>query len=218
MALVDFSASDLRVLRRLIKDEENRRQNNPPVAEREETTWTPELAILRPPVGGIAALTRDSAVGTADADNNDTPGKATCDLWKIVSDNLEPLSVSSATQKPVYNYSDAKILRDWVLGIKTKFGNWIAIPKGAALIEGTLVADLTAATNSTTDPSVAALNIYVKNEGSGDMEDSGDNENVTNRMTEHDTIVAGTWLVAAQVNGEWRPLVADCAPTTITGT
>ncbi len=79
--------------------------------------------------------------------------------------------------------------------------------------EGVLDGALAPATAAKTGQTTATLSVYT--EDASGVHDSGDNVTVTNRMTEVATIVAGTWMVVHRLNGEWRPIAADCAATTL---
>ena len=127
MAIRDFSDNDMTLLHEIVAAHKHRIQGSPRGQITTQDQQTPEVYLIRPPAEGIAALTRDSATGTGPEDNNDTPGKATCELWNILSNVMEPLTGGPPTAE-VYNYSESVLSQDWTLGIKTKFGNWIAIP------------------------------------------------------------------------------------------
>lgn len=82
--------------------------------------------------------------------------------------------------------------------------------------EGVLDGSLSPATGAKTNPSTATLSVY--EETASGVHDSGANITVTNRMTEIATVAAGTWMVVRRVNGEWRPIAADCGVTNLEGT
>lgn len=85
-------------------------------------------------------------------------------------------------------------------------------------VEGILDGALDAATNALTTPTDAQLSVYVVVNGlSTDLEDSTFNVTVTNRQTEHEQIVLGSYLGAQWIDehSQWRPITADCGATTI---
>lgn len=75
-----------------------------------------DVYIARVPAGGIPAL---SDVGTA----GDTPGSATCQIYKIDSSGV---LVDAGFSLTVYNLSREPIDSKYVPVYKTKFGKWVA--------------------------------------------------------------------------------------------
>lgn len=99
------------------------------------------------------------------------------------------------------------------------------VPTGAssgAVKEGVLDTDLAPADSALEEPSKAELSVYEKdNEIDSDsfgkeedeLVDSGMNILVVNRFTGIEIIPAGTWMVVQRINGQWRPIAADCGVT-----
>lgn len=83
--------------------------------------------------------------------------------------------------------------------------------------EGTLDEPLVAATRALRTPGKASMSVYTRNQGSGQdqLEFSGKRIIVVNRMTELDTISAGTWIRVQFLNQEWVPIASDCDKTTL---
>ena len=102
------------------------------------------------------------------------------------------------------------------VGLAFKLGTqWFTNHARLQIVEGVLDAALSPASSAKDGPATATLSIWTP-DGGGEFADSGDNVTITSRMTEHPEIAAGTWLVALRHNGEFRPIAADCAPTTVT--
>lgn len=76
-------------------------------------------------------------------------------------------------------------------------------------IIGKLDAELVAATNFATTPATAVMSVWIKN-SSGDMEDSGRNETITNRFVNMLPIASGTIVKAEWIEGEWQLYASDC--------
>jgi len=121
MPLFALSDSDVAVLKGVLADVNDLRENTPsrPPQERAyaeaEDHQAPETYIAYPQTSaGIPALS-----GT-------TPGKATCDIWKIVDDDL----IDGGFFKDVYNLSDETITQRYISITRTKFGYWIVEPSG----------------------------------------------------------------------------------------
>ena len=98
----------------------------------------PEVYIALPPSGGIPALQRTSSAGTGSgtattAQEWDTPGKATCQIYKIVEDSarVPNLIAISGLTKPVYNFSPSIVAQDWISIQRTKFGHWTPVVGGS---------------------------------------------------------------------------------------
>jgi len=71
------------------------------------------------------------AGGIPELINDDEPGKAQCNIYKINDD--EELEVvtdddDNPISKEVFNISEAKVAQEWILILKTMFGKWIALP------------------------------------------------------------------------------------------
>ena len=96
------------------------------------------------------------------------------------------------------------------------------IPIGGSsgsILEGVLDDPLPPADSALEEPSFAILSVYAPDEENENDEnffaDTDMDILVTNRMTEHEAIETGTWVVVQRINGEWRPIAADCGPTTL---
>lgn len=115
----------------LWRDYTSRRAPQPRHPDR-KLPQTPEVYVARTPPGGIPAL---DAQGTGTSDD-DSPGSATCDLYRIVqdfgagtgtADDGPPSLRPTGRTKLVYNLSEAAVDGDaWVLVVRDKFGNWVA--------------------------------------------------------------------------------------------
>lgn len=126
MALRFLSDKDAELLQELL-DEHRKRRENAPSQVPTEHSWSqgedhqaPEVYVAAPPSGGIPARTAD------------TPGSATCDVYKIVGGDL----VDADFDLLVYNISNQIIPRfdercaaddyvNYVAITRTKFGFWI---------------------------------------------------------------------------------------------
>lgn len=90
--------------------------------------------------------------------------------------------------------------------LRARYGFGVATPVD---ICGKLDGDLVAATTFESSPSTAVLSVWIKN-ASGNMEDSGRNEDVVCRLENISTITTGTVCYAKWVEGEWVVYIADC--------
>lgn len=155
----------------------------------------------------IAKLTDDLSAGstsTADIWEVQASGHGDSDKNVTVYDWLLPSgeTITSGSEVIVAQHRQS---RRWYVV------SWAFDPDDVK--EGVLDGDLLAATGAKTGPSTATLSVYT-NDASG-VHDSGDDITVTQRFTEVGTVSAGTWMVARKINGEWRPITTDCAPTTL---
>lgn len=83
-----------------------------------------EVLLVRSPEGGIPALSTAGTTGTGSADaTDDTPGSATCDVYRTVSGRPRVTGVRVL----VYNYSQLAIPAGmWVKAAKDRWGTWLA--------------------------------------------------------------------------------------------
>jgi len=142
--LVDFSEQDLAILKQMAHEYRSGRKNTesrPPT----EHTWSegedhqaPETYVAKPQTSaGIPKLLpTDDTTGTGtDISGSlyDEPGKAVCDIAKIVYNSVtgdsELLDVGLPVE--VHNLSSSDISQDWILVTRTKYGKWIAAGSGA---------------------------------------------------------------------------------------
>jgi len=90
---------------------------------------SPEVYIVKVPVGGIDALSL--------AGSDETPGVATCDIYWI--DDAGVL-VEILYQQPVYNITTTDVAAgSYILAVRDKMGRWIGVaPAGVSGWTGTI--------------------------------------------------------------------------------
>lgn len=76
-------------------------------------------------------------------------------------------------------------------------------------LQGKLDGTLAAASSFASGPATATMSVWRKN-SAGNMEDSGDNITVVNRLPNSEAITSGTIVQAEWLDGEWRIYVSDC--------
>lgn len=99
----------------------------------DDSPQAPEVYIALVPSGGIPANEGDPELlpGTGtelDLNQGDTPGSATCQIYRIIGGVLYSCDFS----KVVYNLSASAIDEQWITVIRDKFGNWIAQTGGGS--------------------------------------------------------------------------------------
>lgn len=124
MPILDFSNSDMRAIRELVRASRlGLNELLQALGLSEQESIAPEFHVARVPPSGIPALTQVGTgddTGTGDAD---TPGSAVCDLYRILPDgSLERIGIS----KTVYNLSEITITEEWVPIARLKGGQWVA--------------------------------------------------------------------------------------------
>lgn len=127
-----FSEAEVAILREVVADKLNSRQN-PPVRFGTENSWdegedhqAPETYIALAPEAGIPPLSPPSGTGSASFGSGDVPGSALCDIYQLARGVLLPIDY----QQRVYNLSASTIEHGWILVTREKFGHWLAIVGG----------------------------------------------------------------------------------------
>lgn len=132
-SLLNFSDSDLRLLKNLIALFRDNRFNIPLKSKfddsfaGEEDHQAPEVYIARPQTAeGIPGLIR----GT-DPDP-DIAGVATCDIYRILLNSMGQAEIVGILEldREVYNLSEDSIGQDWIIVHRDKFGYWLTQPPG----------------------------------------------------------------------------------------
>lgn len=133
--LYGLNNADVALLRELIRDYRDRRINSPSRGRADhgfddtsEGHQSTDVYVCQVPPGGIPALTLGA--GTA----ADTPGKATCDIYRI-NDDQELVALQNVS-KMVYNVATIDITSDWASVHKTKGGKWL-VAAGVGQTTGT---------------------------------------------------------------------------------
>ena len=145
--LFGLSTQDVAILQQLISIHKGQLANTPsrPPTERSwdeaEDHQAPEVFIAKPQTsGGIPRLlpagtgTGTDQFGTTESGSAyDEPGKAECDIYKILTDSVSgdpELHQMTPFKQVVYNLSSTDLNQEWILIIRTKSGKWIASPTG----------------------------------------------------------------------------------------
>jgi hypothetical protein len=125
MPLQNFTEQEMQVLREVIRANLSTRQN-PPIAKTSDDlgAQSPEVYVALPPSGGIPGLTRVGTDTDPDPAAGDTPGSATCDIYKLKKDGT--LTIAFKDRK-IYNFAETSVNFDWILVTRDKFGTWWAI-------------------------------------------------------------------------------------------
>lgn len=123
--------NDRRTLKELIREFENRRQNQSSQSGDEKPPQAPEVYVARVPAGGIPALD-EGYTGTGTGTGSiapDMPGSAVCAVYRLVVDSAgTPYLIRVADlNKVVYNLSSSIVTGNgWILVSRDKFGYWYA--------------------------------------------------------------------------------------------
>ena len=138
-----FTNNDLQTLRQMAHDHQMNPQNTPsrPPTEHswsdQEDHQAPEVYIAKPQTSaGIPKLLQtDGTTGTGtDISGSlfDEPGKALCDIAKIVinPDTGDPELLDTGLPVLVHNLAPGDLAQDWIPVMRTKYGVWIANPLG----------------------------------------------------------------------------------------
>lgn len=124
--LVRMSDHELRLLRLMAQEYENRPQNDSVPHRVQKPYLTPEVYVCLPvSSSGIPAITR-AATGTGTTDRaqaGDIPGSGQCTVYLMVNGALTPSTGSTVT---VYNFSEQVVAQDWFYALRDKFGTWFA--------------------------------------------------------------------------------------------
>lgn len=125
-----LSESDRQILNELIRDYRSRSSTTSTRAvQRPEYYANADIYLARTPDTGIPALTE--ATG---ASNYDTPGSATCYIYKVSTDGTtgeSSIKPVDQTRRKVFNVSHEDIGGNrWIVVVKDKFGSWFATIAG----------------------------------------------------------------------------------------
>lgn len=124
-----LSNEDKIVLDKLIADYKSLVNNPVRTLSASSDYTTPEIYLARTPDTGIPALTEATGVS-----NQDTPGSATCYIYKISTNGQTGESTISAVdqvRRKVFNVSHEDIGGNrWIVVVKDKFGAWFATIAG----------------------------------------------------------------------------------------
>lgn len=122
-----LSEQDREILRSMLADFKHRNRNpqqRPNVPE--ELDWSPEVYIAYTRGEAVDGLDDQDTTGTGQTEDDDKPGWAICDIWRIVGygDDAEMLRVG--INKTVYNFATREIPKwTWIPVIRDKFGSWL---------------------------------------------------------------------------------------------
>lgn len=149
-----LSQADIRFIQELKQKQQQRYLKLPKGTKDDDHIYQSSFTyVARAPTGGIAALSDAGTPGTAD---DDTPGSATCDIWRITtSGDLEIIefTTGNSLDKTVYNTSTVPILENaWIIVGKCKNGSWVVLNPNVGFIrcKATLAETITG-TASTVD-------------------------------------------------------------------
>lgn len=147
----------------------------------------PEVYIAKVPDAGIPGLTPASETGTAT--DQDHPGYAECDIYRILEVNGSPSLVEvGGFNKRVYNLSEDTIDADvrWITVLRSKFGQWLAAvsgsPSGGGGV-GILTSNVTPATNILTGATFATADRIISDPDNPGDRMLGPSVALTNRDT-----------------------------------
>lgn len=125
-----LSDRDVRVLREMMREFAQRRQNQQSTSEQGTPSAAPEVYVARVPADGIPALDEGfTGTGTGTGTMDDSPGYAVCAVYRAVLDEVgTPTLIRVADlNKIVYNLSSSTIRgSSWCLVARDKFGYWYA--------------------------------------------------------------------------------------------
>jgi len=152
--------------------------------------------------GGMYIAKPQTSDGIPALTNDNEPGKADCDIYRIDPDTEELVAVEdddgNPVEKEVYNISEAPIGQDWILVEKTKHGKWVAIP--GATVFGKLDEALEQGDS-------AVMSVYAKLP----LSDTGQNVDVYDRLLEVGAeLPINVWCVATRYCGRWYVTSAEC--------
>lgn len=140
-SLSALSDEDVAILQELINIHKGQLGNTPsrPPTERSwdeaEDHQAPEVYIAKPQTSAGIPKLLETGTGTGtdvSGSDFDEPGKAECDIYKIVVDSVsgDPELHPTGLTKIVHNLSPSDLDQDWILVIRTKAGKWIALLGG----------------------------------------------------------------------------------------
>lgn len=215
-----LSFDDLVILRWLVQEKRKEQKspiNRQGIAPGDDTHQAPEVYIALPQEStGIPAMTRGIGTGSG---GTDTPGSATCDVYKIVDGELE----STGLSKEVFNLTDSAIPHDWILILRDKFGRWVVPPVGSAAVRfqitqsgvgtGTGTDDDAAAVYRTSHPS----GLYAQQVSAGDVANGSDEliyaDKVRAVYATGDVVwcekLDGVWQIRDDGVTSWRAVAAE---------
>lgn len=194
-----------------------------PTAATRNTKYTPDVFIAKPPSGGIPPLSEcvgtGTCLGTGSGINYDSPGIATCTIYRVDTSNNFQLIPS--IRKPVLNLTQSTITDDWITVVRTKFNEWIALVSGSSssstptIIDAICTSDVS---EETTSFGIDSVNI-VQPSGSawtGSFTEPTSLDNWAGVRIDADTSLL---VFYDEGRSEWRYWAAsDCAEGTGTGT
>lgn len=168
----------------------------------EELGQSPDVYIARSPPSGIPGLVEET--GTGVGQENDIPGSAVCDIYKISHSEDRLYEVEGFT-KTVRNISISTIAGNtWVLVVRDKFGDWFAVVGGSGTKRGKLDDILSYQGNAT-------MSVWAWN-GSAEADTT---ENITVYdwlLSSGQTVASGKQVTAAwdEASGRYYLIGAQC--------
>jgi hypothetical protein len=210
--LVDFSPEDLEILRLVIADFKQLRQNAPLRSEipNSEQTAT-EVYIALPPEDGIPPLTRAGA-GTAPlAESGDSPGAAICTIYRIVIRNSVPELLSTGIRQNVYNLTENTIGYDWLVVARTKFGQFIVVVGsvgGDQIVRGIMTTSLSSTGTGT---------MRVKSWNGTDWDLTDRYETIRAIWPIDTPVTSDTLVLGVRLNNVWFGFLSPCNSSIGTG-
>ena len=226
MGMHFLSDSEVALLQRLL-DVHRGQLGNMPSRPPTERSWdegedhqAPEVYIAYPQTHAGIPVLLSAGTGTGESDSDyDEPGKAECDIYKIVENDTtgDPELHDAGFSKDVYNLTPSAIDQDWVSVARTKFGKWLAIASvstAGATLEWAILDE------TLSEGSTATASIYRGGPSVEDLADSGENVTVgapplmgsdTGTGPDVDTIASGSWVLIVQMDdGYWWIIGAPC--------
>lgn len=134
---IHLNQSDRDIIQKLITDS---KAPNPLNADQfEQLATAPDVYIAKPVddipklLSGCIPGTGTIICGTGSAESGsayDEPGVAICNLYKIIVNYTtgDPELHQMLKDQKVYNLDSTDVETTWILAVRTKWGNWIAIP------------------------------------------------------------------------------------------
>jgi len=154
------------------------------------TFLPPEVYLAKPQdSGGIPGLA-----------NDDEPGSATCDIYKLDDSDPPALVAVTGLERTVYNLSQSDIGQDWIVVVRTKFGKWFALLSGFDIAFGKLDGELAR-------DSSATMSVWA----GSTLADTGDNITVNDwLLSTGDSLATATKCVAVKYHTKWYVIAAEC--------
>lgn len=123
MAVYVLTEEDVVELREVLAERRRRSLStaNRPRVDAEYDGLPPEVYIAYTPTGGIPALAVN-ITGTGTQEEDDTPGSAECDIYRII----DGFFVSTGVTRTVYNLSPLAVDgKHWIVVMRDKWGTWV---------------------------------------------------------------------------------------------